>query len=67
MARVVRVIEQVIEDACDACFKKDGSATDCAMELTLAGKTWFLCAEHELMWADKFTQILGDPTEGDNK
>jgi hypothetical protein len=63
MARVVRVVEQIIENACDACYKKDGSATDSVMELTLAGKTWFLCAVHEQMWADQFTQILGDPEE----
>jgi hypothetical protein len=68
MARVrVKVIieqEQEIDDGCDACWKKDETARQSVMELTLDGKTWFLCEEHEKKWADKFTEILGDPGEG---
>jgi hypothetical protein len=57
------MIEQVIENACDGCYRKDGSATDSVVEIRLAGKTWFLCKEHEDKFADQFTQILGDPME----
>jgi hypothetical protein len=68
MARVtVKVVieqEQEIDDGCDACWKKDETARQSVMELTLNGKTWFLCEEHEKKWADQFTQILGDPGEG---
>jgi hypothetical protein len=63
MARVVRVIEQVIEDACDACAKK-GVAKESTMEITLAGKTWFMCEEHENNLALQLVGLLGDPNEG---
>lgn len=68
MARVVKVIEQVIEDACDACWKKDETIRESVVEFTLAGKTWLLCEDHEQKWADQFTEILGDPSveNGDN-
>jgi hypothetical protein len=67
MAKVVVqvVVEQEVDDGCDACWKKDGTARQSVMELTLDGKTWFLCEEHEKKWADQFTQILGDPEEGE--
>lgn len=64
MARVVRVIEQVIENACDGCYRKDGSATDSVVEFTLASKTWFLCKEHEDKLAQQMISVLGDPEEG---
>lgn len=61
MARVVRMIEQVIENACDACYKKDGSATESVVDLILAGRTWYLCAEHEEKLAQQMTGVLGEP------
>lgn len=66
MARVVIevTVKREVQDGCDACFRKDGTATQSVVELTLAGKTWFLCEEHETKWADKFTDILGEPGEG---
>lgn len=68
MARVIVkvVVEKEVEvDGCDACYRKDGTARESVIGLTLAGKTWFLCEEHETKWADKFTKILGEPGEGE--
>ena len=33
------------------------------MELTLDGKTWFLCDEHEKGLAQQLVGLLGDPEE----
>jgi hypothetical protein len=68
MARVsVKVIieqEQEIDDGCDACWKKDETARQSVVEITLKGKTWFLCEEHEDKFAAQFVSIMGDPGEG---
>lgn len=58
---------RVYIDACAACHKKDGTIRESTVELTLDGKTWFLCSEHEVMWAGQFTQILGEPCEVEDK
>jgi hypothetical protein len=58
---------KVTIDACAACYKKDGTIRASVIELTLDGKTWFLCGEHEKKWADQFTQILGEPCEVEDK
>jgi hypothetical protein len=60
MARVV--IE--LDDACDACWKRDKTPRESVMEITLDGKTWFLCQEHEKKFANQFVGIMGDPGEG---
>lgn len=68
MARVkVKVIveeEHEIDDGCDACYAKDETARESVVEITLAGKTWFLCKEHEDKFAAQFVSIMGDPGEG---
>jgi len=64
VARVVKVVETVIDDACDACYAKDETARESVMEITLDGKTWYLCEEHEKKFAAQFVSIMGDPEEG---
>jgi hypothetical protein len=59
MARVV--IE--LEDACDACWTKDKTPKESDVEITLDGKTWFLCREHEQKFAQQFIGLMGDPNE----
>lgn len=61
MARVTITID----DGCDACWKKDKTARKCVMEVTLAGKTWLLCEEHENKFAAQFVSIMGEPGEGE--
>lgn len=56
-----------IDDACDACWTKDKTATESDVEFTLAGKTWFLCEEHEKALSQQMTELLGDPMEGESK
>lgn len=51
----------VLDDACDACWKKDKTARASVMELTLKGKTWFLCGEHEDRLSVHLTETLGEP------
>ncbi|MET9816861.1 hypothetical protein [Streptomyces sp. NPDC006355] len=66
MAKVVVsvVVEQEIDDGCDACWKKDETARQSVVEITLKGKTWFLCEEHEDKFAAQFVSIMGDPEGG---
>jgi hypothetical protein len=52
-----------MNDACDACWKRDKTPRRCVMELTLDGKTWFLCDEHEKGLAQQLVGLLGDPEE----
>lgn len=54
---------KVTIEACAACHKKDGSVKVSDVELTLDGKTWFLCDEHEKSLALQFIGLLGDPCE----
>jgi len=60
MARVV------IDDACDACWKK-GVARTSDVSFTLDERTWYLCREHEKAFAQQMITLLGDPTEGGNE
>lgn len=69
MARVkVQVlVEQEIDDGCDACWKKDQTPRESVVEFTLDGKTWFLCDEHERKFAQQMIGLLGDPSEGEDE
>lgn len=58
------VVQITISDGCDGCWKKDKTATESDMEFTLAGRTWFLCKEHEAKLAEQLADVLG---EGESK
>jgi hypothetical protein len=58
---------RVVIEACAACHKKDGTVRKSDVELTLDGKTWFLCDEHESSLAMQFVSLLGDPCEEEDK
>ncbi|MEU5166782.1 hypothetical protein [Streptomyces mutomycini] len=58
------VVQITIDNGCDGCFKKDETATEGVTQISLAGKTWFLCEEHEEKLAGQLTQVLG---EGESK
>lgn len=58
------VVQITISDGCDGCWKKDKTATESDMEFTLAGRTWFLCKEHETKLAEQLADVLG---EGESK
>lgn len=49
-----------IDDACDACWAKDKTARKSTMEITLMGRTWLLCDEHEAKFAAMFTELMGE-------
>lgn len=52
-----------IDDACDACWAKDKTARKSTMEITLCGKTWLLCDEHEEKFAAHCTALMGEGAE----
>lgn len=52
----------VIENACNACWKKDKTARQGVACLPLDGKEWWLCREHEVALAQQMIGLLGDPT-----
>ncbi|MFE8916888.1 hypothetical protein [Streptomyces globisporus] len=52
-----------IDDACDACWAKDKTARQSTMEITLMGRTWLLCDEHEAKFAAMFTELMGEGEE----
>lgn len=54
---------RIVIDACAACHKKDGTVRASDVELTLDGKSWYLCDEHEKALAQQFVGLLGDPCE----
>lgn len=56
-----------IDDACDPCWNKGETARESVVEITLDGKTWFFCEEHEKGLAEQLVGLLGDPTEGEGK
>lgn len=58
---------KLVIEACAACHKKDRTVRASTVELTLDGKTWFLCDEHETALADQFVGLLGEPCEVEDK
>lgn len=60
-------VQITMDDACDACWQRDKTPRASIMDLTLNGKTWYLCEEHETKLAGQLTEVLGEPGEDENK
>lgn len=58
------VVQITIDNGCDGCFKKDETATEGETQISLAGRTWYLCEVHEERLAEQLAQLLG---EGESK
>lgn len=56
----VATITTTMDDACDACWAKSKTARKSTMEITLMGRTWLLCDEHEEKFAAQFTELMGE-------
>ncbi|MFD5069130.1 hypothetical protein ACFWNC_14530 [Streptomyces sp. NPDC058369] len=54
------VVQITIDNGCDGCFKKDKTAREGVTQITLAGRTWYLCEEHETKFAAQFTELMGE-------
>lgn len=52
-----------IDNGCDGCWQKDKTATEGVTLISLAGKTWYLCEEHEAKLAGQLKQALGEGEE----